>query len=299
MPLFWFLAGVLSTVAALALAWPWLKAPVLAATFTATPLRAGASAAALVAAIFALHALLGHPQNEAPTLPSPAADVGAGGGATSFGAAAKVFGIATGANSPMGAAATPGGSSGAASAGSMDSAVANLEARLANSGGSPGDWELLAKSFEFLNRPEDAAKARAHQLPVSNQIGEPSGQASAQPGSAAVTVSGEVSLAAALRAKVASGDTLFIIAKSADSPGVPVAVVRGSVDTWPLRFTLDDSQAMMPGRTLSSVGRVTVEARLSKTGPPLPSSGDLQGSSGVLDPAGHKPLRITIDHVIP
>jgi len=40
---------------------------------------------------------------------------------------------------------------------------------------------------------------------------------------------GEVSLAMPLRAKAAAGATLFIVAKSVDSPGAPVAVFRGTV----------------------------------------------------------------------
>jgi cytochrome c-type biogenesis protein CcmH len=75
-------------------------------------------------------------------------------------------------------------------------------------------------------------------------------------------------------------------------------VFRSSVGSWPLKFTLDDSQAMMPGRNLSSAGRVTIEARISQKGQPLPAAGDLQGSSGVISPADHQPLKITIDRVI-
>jgi cytochrome c-type biogenesis protein CcmH len=188
----------------------------------------------------------------------------------------------------------------------MDSAIAALEARLAKGGGTPDDWELLAKSFEFLGRPADAAKARAKQLPSPAGDSKSSASASA-PGSAVagspaagpgVAVTGEVTLAAGLAAKATAGETLFIVAKSVDAPGIPVAVFRGSVGNWPLKFTLDDSQAMMPGRNLSSAGRVTIEARISQKGQPLPAAGDLQGSSGVINPADQKPLKITIDRVI-
>jgi predicted Zn-dependent protease len=48
----------------------------------------------------------------------------------------------------------------------MSSAIASLQARLAKGGGSADDWELLAKSYEFLGRPGEASKARAHQLPI-------------------------------------------------------------------------------------------------------------------------------------
>jgi hypothetical protein len=55
---------------------------------------------------------------------------------------------------------------------------------------------------------------------------------------------------------------------------------------------------MLPGRNLSSAGRVTVEARISRKGQPLPAAGDLQGSSGVINPADHQLLKILIDRVI-
>ena len=77
-----------------------------------------------------------------------------------------------------------------------------------------------------------------------------------------------------------------------------MAVYRGSVGNWPLKFTLDDSQSMLPGRNLSSAGRVTIEARISQKGQPLPASGDLQGSTGVINPADHPTLKIIIDRVI-
>jgi cytochrome c-type biogenesis protein CcmH len=184
----------------------------------------------------------------------------------------------------------------------MDTAIANLQARLAKGGGTPGDWELLAKSYDFLGRPADAAKARAHQLPAPGAAPDAASGAAAatKPGAAptAVAVSGEVTLDPALSGKVAAGDILFILAKSVDSPGAPVAAIRSAVGKWPLAFTLDDSQSMMPGRTLSSAGRVTIEARISKKGQPLAAPGDLQGSSGPIDPAAHKPLQIKIDRVI-
>lgn len=46
---------------------------------------------------------------------------------------------------------------------SMQEAVAGLEARLAGGGGTADDWELLARAYEFLGRPDDARRARAHQ----------------------------------------------------------------------------------------------------------------------------------------
>ena len=318
MPLFWFFAGVLTTLALLVVLSPWLRTLPAFASLPAAPWQGSVVAIVIVAALFASYGWLVRPDVAGRPSPPPATAAGApSGNGGALGTAAKVFGDATSPATGPGDAASPASKAGA---GSMDSAIAALEARLAKGGGTPDDWELLAKSFEFLGRPADAAKARAKQLPslagdskspasataASGTVGSASaaiGSASTKAaGSAAaasgVAVTGEVTLAAGLAAKATTGETLFIVAKSVDAPGIPVAVFRGSVGNWPLKFTLDDSQAMMPGRNLSSAGRVTIEARISQKGQPLPSAGDLQGSSGVINPADQKPLKITIDRVI-
>ena len=112
-------------------------------------------------------------------------------------------------------------------------------------------------------------------------------------------LSGEVALADRLRGQVANGQTLFIFAKSVDAPGIPLAVSRSVVGAWPVKFTLDDSQAMMSGRNLSSAARVIVEARISRSGQAMAASGDLSGTSPPIDPSAREPLKILIDRVIP
>jgi hypothetical protein len=291
--MFWFLAGVLSTLALLILILPWLRTIPRLGPLPAVPWQVGIGAGLMVAVVFGMYRWLGHPElaNRSAALPAPAAA-----------AAGSTFANAV---SLSGDLANPAPK--AAPAGSMGSAIASLEARLAKGGGTADDWELLAKSFEFLGRPADASKARARQLPPLPTDARPlPGDARPLPAdtkkAAAVgsgtAVSGEVSLASALSTKATVGATLFIVAKSVDSPGAPVAVFRGSVGTWPLKFTLDDSQSMLPGRNLSSAGHVTIEARISLRGQPLPAAGDLQGSTGVINPADHQPLKILIDRVI-
>jgi cytochrome c-type biogenesis protein CcmH len=423
--LFWFLAGVLTTLATLIAVLPWLRRVPRFGPLPVVPWQASAAAGLSVVAALGLYAWLGRPDlagRPAPTV------------------AASAFTNAVSVSDNLAAPAPP-----KSAAGSMETAVAALQARLAKGGGTAADWELLAKSYEFMGRPGDAAKARSRQLPSlpdgktlaavpaaasppaaptlsadslqllakasgarqkqqlkeaaaiyaqlaargqmnadgwadyadtaaslqrSKLAGEPESYVAkalalnpqhpkalwlrasadeeagrfaeaatvwqrlqavlpedsadakivaanlqqdlklagnpAAPAAAAVTspgtaVSGEVSLAAALSAKAAAGATLFIVAKSVDSPGPPVAVFRGTVATWPVKFTLDDSQSMLPGRNLSKAGRVKIEARISQSGQPMPAAGDLQGSSGIINPAGGQqpqPLKILIDRVI-
>ncbi len=303
MPLLFFSAGVLATLAALVVVLPWLRKLPRLGSLPVLPWQASAVALVLVAVLLGSAIWLGQPS--ALNRAAAPATAGENSGST-FSDAAKVFASATGgSDNPTAAPGSPSSSGPTPAAGSMGNAIANLEARLAKGGGTEGDWELLAKSFEFLGRPADAAKARARQLPplpsqtdASAGSPAPAPMASSAAAGAGTAVSGEVMLAPALKPKAVVGETLFIVAKSVDAPGIPVAVFRGSVGNWPLKFTLDDSQSMMPGRNLSSAGRVTVEARISQKGQPLPAAGDLQGSSGVINPADHQPLKILIDHVI-
>jgi cytochrome c-type biogenesis protein CcmH/NrfG len=115
---------------------------------------------------------------------------------------------------------------------------------------------------------------------------------------AGVQISGTVSIDAALAARVAPGSTLFIYAKAADSPGPPLAVLRAAVSGWPVRFTLDDSMAMVPSRRLSQFDKVIIEARISRSGQAAPNSGDLFTTSAVLTPHDGKPLVLVINREI-
>jgi cytochrome c-type biogenesis protein CcmH len=101
---------------------------------------------------------------------------------------------------------------------------------------------------------------------------------------ASKTVSGVVRLSPALAASAAPEDAVFIFARAAQGPKMPLAVMRKQVKDLPFSFELDDSMAMTPGRELSSFGRVVVGARISKSGSATPRSGDLEGSSRVVEP---------------
>mgnify|MGYP003547472037 CR=1 FL=1 len=136
------------------------------------------------------------------------------------------------------------------------------------------------------------AKLIAANLAEDEQLAGGKAVAATAPGG--VAIRGEVTLSDAFKSRVQAGTTLFILAKSVDSPGAPVAVIRTATGTWPVRFELNDTQAMMPGRNLSSAGKVTVEARISKSGQAASQPGDLLGSTAALDPAAGKAVRIVI-----
>ncbi|MBI1196027.1 MAG: c-type cytochrome biogenesis protein CcmI [Gammaproteobacteria bacterium] len=122
--------------------------------------------------------------------------------------------------------------------------------------------------------------------------------AAASSGASTARVTGRVSLAPELRAKVKGDDTVFIFAKAVQGPPMPLAVQRAKVSDLPMNFELDDSMAMSPQMTLSRFPQVVIMARVSHTGNAMPQSGDLQGTSAPVA-VGSKVPEVKIDQVIP
>lgn len=118
------------------------------------------------------------------------------------------------------------------------------------------------------------------------------------PARGAGAVRGTVSLAPALAARAAPDDTVFIYARAAQGPRMPLAIVRKQVRDLPAEFALDDSQAMTPEMKLSNFAEIVVSARVSRASSATPQSGDLTGESAPLK-AGGAPVKVVIDKVVP
>lgn len=97
---------------------------------------------------------------------------------------------------------------------------------------------------------------------------------------AAIKVS--VSLSPAVAKQAAPQDVVFVFARAAHGPRMPLAIVRKQVKDLPVTVVLDDSQAMNPDMKLSGVPEVVVVARVSKSGTAYAKPGDLEGMSGPL-----------------
>jgi cytochrome c-type biogenesis protein CcmH len=115
--------------------------------------------------------------------------------------------------------------------------------------------------------------------------------------SSAATVSGTVTLAAALRGQAKPDDTVFIFARAAEGSKMPLAIVRKQVKDLPFQFVLDDSTSMSPASKLSTSAAIIVGARVSKSGNAIPQPGDLSGQSGKLE-VGAKGIQLEIKEVV-
>lgn len=114
---------------------------------------------------------------------------------------------------------------------------------------------------------------------------------------AATRITGRVDIAPALRARIAPDDVLFLFAR-AGMGGPPVAAIRAHARDLPLEFELDDHAAMDSENILSAHERVTLVARVSKSGGPMAAAGDIEGELRDVKVGTHG-VNILIDGVRP
>ena len=176
-----------------------------------------------------------------------------------------------------------------------------------------GDFAVAIKHWEKLRvqlppdsedaRAIDGGLAEARQLlahmkggkaPMLEQIAPPAQAAAA--GKERIT--GRVTLDAALKNKFSPDDTVFVLARAAEGPKMPLAILRKQVRDLPVTFELDDSMAMAPQMKLSAFDQVVVVARISRSGTAMPQSGDAEGSSRPLRP-GSKNVNVQIGNIVP
>jgi cytochrome c-type biogenesis protein CcmH len=151
-------------------------------------------------------------------------------------------------------------------------------------------WEKLAKLM-----PADSSDYRIISANMDEARSKLTGpQTMAAPPLSAAVLRGTVDIDAKFKGRVAPGATLFVFAKEAGAGGPPLAVIRTTVTVWPMSFSLDDSQAMIPTRTLSNFSKVVVEARISRSGNAQAGAGDLHVLSKIVDPHAPNKLQLVI-----
>lgn len=106
-----------------------------------------------------------------------------------------------------------------------------------------------------------------------------------------------VSLNPELVDKATPESSVFVFARAADGPPMPVAVQKLTVADLPTTVILDDSQAMMPNLTLSSLDDVVIGARVSLSGEPTAQAGDLEAELQQVKASQTQTLNLVISKV--
>jgi len=163
-------------------------------------------------------------------------------------------------------------------------------------------WERLQQVIppeSEMSRSVASSIAEAQELggikpAAASATGSPPATAAARPPAAVATpapttppapalpgtaIAGTVTLSSVLAAKASPDDAVFIFARPAQGPKMPLAVMRKKVRDLPASFSLDDSMAMAPEMKISNFAEIVIGARVAKSGNAAPQSGDLEGFS--------------------
>ena len=113
-------------------------------------------------------------------------------------------------------------------------------------------------------------------------------------------LSGVIKLDGKVKDKIASGDTVFVVARKyeegATAPGTPLAVQKLTVGAWPLKFSLDSRDAMFAGTSMT--GKIIVTVRVDKDGDAMTKNpGDVTGQSKPVEPP-KKDVVVSLDTVL-
>jgi cytochrome c-type biogenesis protein CcmH len=159
-------------------------------------------------------------------------------------------------------------------------------------------WESLLPSLDAatadaLRTQIDEARTAAG-MPALPAAPATAGAAGSPPpgqpaGATAVRVRVSLDPDFAARARLRGDATVFVIARAAGGPPMPVAVERHAVQDLPLEIVLDDGDSLMPTAKLSTLPQVELVARISATGSADRAQGDVESA----------PVRVTLPAVAP
>jgi cytochrome c-type biogenesis protein CcmH len=140
-------------------------------------------------------------------------------------------------------------------------------------------WQAL-KDLHPPPQIEEMLDARIASLGAAEESGtnaSPAGTSASVQGSAAAQVTVNIHIAPALKSRLKPETPLFVFAREPDSRGPPLAAKRLTSEAIGSTVQLSAADSMMPGHVLAAGQRVSITARVSFSGQPIPSAGDLYG----------------------
>ncbi len=107
-----------------------------------------------------------------------------------------------------------------------------------------------------------------------------------------------ISLNPDLQNDLSPATAVFIFVRAEGIPGPPLAAVRTTVGELPFEIALNDSHAMIAGRTISSASNVIVGARVSVSGNPERQPGDYEQLSDPIPADFNRTVDLVISEII-
>lgn len=138
--------------------------------------------------------------------------------------------------------------------------------------------QMLNTRIAELGPPEGATAPLGESAsPSPGTSASPGGTSTSAGGLNPAQVTVNISIAPALKTRLVSEAALFVFAREPGSRGPPLAVKRLTSSAIGTQVQLSAADSMMPGRVLTKGQHVSVTARVSFGGQPVPSAGDLYG----------------------
>jgi cytochrome c-type biogenesis protein CcmI len=155
-----------------------------------------------------------------------------------------------------------------------------------------GDFKQAIGAWQVMLKLLPANDQRAEVIKRSIE------QAKTQAGGETVKLAVNVTLSPQATNALPQQGTLVISVTDGTNP-VPVAVKQLPLSRFPLSFSLDDSNAMMPERLLSAQHQVKVRVRISQDGLATPQAGDWFGESALQNFSGKEQIDVQINKQVP
>ena len=121
-----------------------------------------------------------------------------------------------------------------------------------------------------------AAGGTANAAPAGTNA-SPAGTSTLSGASRAAEVTIKISISPALKSRLVSQAPLFVFAREPGSQGPPLAAKRLTSAAIGTEVHLSAADSMLPGRVLVAGQQVSITARVSFSGQPLPATGDFYG----------------------
>jgi cytochrome c-type biogenesis protein CcmH len=135
---------------------------------------------------------------------------------------------------------------------------------------------LDARIAELGPAGGSAAGAAADPAPAGPNA-SPAGTGPSAGGVSGADVTVNISIAPALKSRLVSEAPLFVFAREPGGQGPPLAAKRLTSTAIGTQIHLSAADSMLPGRALVKGQQVSITARVSFSGQPMPSAGDLYG----------------------
>jgi len=195
-------------------------------------------------------------------------------------------------------------------AGKFDAAIADWNRLLAQLPKESTVAESIRNQIARAEAARDGKPLPPETAAAESTAGDAAGQPAATPPPVATAATAgaaadgphltvKVTLDPNLTTKVSPADTVFVYAKAASGPPMPLAIQRLHADQLPATVVLTDGMGMLPSMKLSQFPQIIIGARISKSGNAIAQSGDLQTISKPLAVTTTAPVALTIDQTVP